>query len=378
MSCNFLELAVPGVRALSPYPPGKPIEELAREQGLAEENIVKLASNENPLGPSPKAVKAIAQSMADLSRYPDGNGFVLKEALAKKLEVSQDQLTLGNGSNDVLVLLAEAFLGADRSAVFSEYAFVVYPIAVKVVGAEAIVVPAKNWGHDLDAMASAIKGNTRIVFLANPNNPTGTCFSKDEFAVFMGQVPEDVLVVLDEAYFEYRDGSHLFNGVALDGVVMLQDYPNLVITRTFSKAYGLAGARIGYSVSHPDIANALNRIRQPFNTNLPAQYAAVATLNDADYLQQSIEVNQVGMVQLEQGLEGLGLSWIPSAGNFITVDFARDAMPVYQKLLREGVIVRPVANYGMPHHLRISIGLPDENQRCLDALTTVLVSSEVL
>ena len=373
MSCDFLKLAVAGVRKLRPYPPGKPIEELARERGLAEENIVKLASNENPLGPSPKAVEAIADTMMDLARYPDGNGFALKEALSKKLKVSADQITLGNGSNDVLVLLAEAYLTPETSAVYSEYAFVVYPIAVKAAGATANVVPAKDWGHDLPAMAEAIDSNTRIVFLANPNNPTGTSFQEKEFREFMARVPEQVLVVLDEAYFEYQSGKK-----RLDGVALLSEYPNLVITRTFSKAYGLAGARVGYAVSHPQIADVLNRIRQPFNTNLPAQHAAIACLKDNSYLQQSIEVNRIGMIQLEQGFKALNLTWIPSAGNFITVDFGRDAMPVYQALLNQGVIVRPVANYGMPNHLRISVGMPDENALCLEALSAVLAQGELL
>ena len=373
MSCDFLELAVAGVRELKPYPPGKPIEELAREQGLAEEDIVKLASNENPLGPSPKAVEAIAETMIDLARYPDGNGFALKEALSAKLKVSADQITLGNGSNDVLVLLAEAYLTPEASAVYSEYAFVVYPIAVKAAGAKAHVVPAKDWGHDLPAMARAIDDSTRMVFLANPNNPTGTRFQEKEFREFMARVPGQVLVVLDEAYFEYQAGKKKLNGIAL-----LSEYPNLVITRTFSKAYGLAGARVGYAVSHPQIADVLNRIRQPFNTNLPAQHAAVASLKDADFLQQSIEINRIGMAQLEQGLKAMNLTWIPSAGNFITVDFGRDAMPVYQALLKLGVIVRPVANYGMPHHLRISVGMPDENTRCLEALAAVINQGELL
>ena len=370
MSCDFLELAVPGVKSLSPYQSGKPIDELAREQGLSPDDIVKLASNENPLGPSTRAVMAIAESMSGLSRYPDGNGFSLKQTLAEYLRIDSSQLTLGNGSNDLLVLLAEAFLNPEASAIYSEFTFVVYPLAVKATGAEGVQVPALDWGHDLPAMAAAIKDNTRLVFLANPNNPTGTSFSKESFVDFMAQVPETVLVVLDEAYFEYNSGDNL-----LDGVVLLQTYPNLIVSRTFSKAYGLAGARIGYTVSSPEVADILNRLRQPFNTNLPAQAAAVATLRDEEYLQDSIEVNSAGMDQLEQGLQSLKLSWIPSSGNFITVDFGQDAMPIYQALLKKGVIVRPVANYGMPHHLRISIGLPEENQRCLEALGQVLEKS---
>ena len=249
MSCDFLELAVPGVRGMSPYQPGKPIEELAREQGLKVEDIVKLASNENPLGPPPSAVKAMTESLAELARYPDGSGFLLKQALAEKLKVSPEQLTMGNGSNDVLVLLAESYLDADSSAVYSQYAFVVYPLAVKAVGAEGIVVPALNYGHDLEAMADAIKENTRIVFLANPNNPTGTSFSEQALLGFLDRVPENVIVVLDEAYYEYGVGGDL-----PDGIQLLDRYPNLVVTRTFSKAYGLAGARVGYSISNPEVA----------------------------------------------------------------------------------------------------------------------------
>ncbi|USE39099.1 histidinol-phosphate transaminase [Endozoicomonas sp. SCSIO W0465] len=367
MSCNFLELAVPGVKEMSPYQPGKPIEELAREQGLRVEDIVKLASNENPLGPPPSALQAMTESLVELARYPDGSSYLLKQALAEKLRVAPEQLTLGNGSNDVLVLLAESFLDTNSSAVFSQYAFVVYPLAVKAVGAEGIVVPALNYGHDLDAMAEAIQENTRMVFLANPNNPTGTCFSEQGLFGFLGKVPEDVIVVLDEAYFEYGLGGDLPNGSEL-----LDRYSNLVVTRTFSKAYGLAGARVGYSISNPDIADVLNRLRQPFNLNLPAQAGAMAALGDDAYLQQSIAINQQGMKYLEQGLAGLGLDWIPSSANFVTVDFKRNAMPIYEGLLSRGVIVRPVASYGMPEHLRISIGLPEENRRCLDALGQIL------
>lgn len=369
MSRDFLELAVPGVKSLSPYQPGKPIEELAREQGLGVGEIVKLASNENPLGPPPSAVKAMVGAMVDLARYPDGSGFVLRQALSEHLGVAPDQVTLGNGSNDVLVMLAEAFLDSSSSGMYSEFAFVVYPLAVGAAGAQAIVVPAADWGHDLEAMAEAVRPDTRMIFLANPNNPTGTAFSRDELVAFLDRVPPEVIVVLDEAYFEYASAPE-----QPDGVALLEAYPNLVVTRTFSKAYGLAGARVGYSVSSPEIANVLNRLRQPFNVNLPAQLGAAAALGDKDYLSQSVEVNQTGMAQLEEGLRALGLSWIPSSGNFITVDMKTDAMPVYQALLTQGVIVRPVANYGMPEHLRISIGLPEENQRCLEALEQVLAS----
>ena len=368
MSCDFLELAVPGVRSMNPYQPGKSVAELAREQGLPVDDIVKLASNENPLGPPPSAVKAMADALAELARYPDGSSFALKQALAEKLAVTPKQLTVGNGSNDVLVLLAEAFLDHHSSAVYSQYAFVVYSLAVQAVGAHGIVVPARDYGHDLEAMAAAVKENTRMIFLANPNNPTGTCFNEQQLLAFMDNIPPAVLVILDEAYFEYGLGGDLPNGIALLG-----HYPNLVITRTFSKAYGLAGARVGYSVSSPVISDVLNRLRQPFNLNLPAQSGAVAALHDDAYISRAIEVNQQGMACLEQGFRRLGLSWIPSAGNFITVDVQRDAMEIYQRLLAKGVIVRPIGGYGLPNHLRISIGLPDENRRLLAALADVLV-----
>lgn len=366
MGCDFLDLAVPGVRSLHPYQPGKPVEELAREQGMSADSIVKLASNENPLGPSPASLDAIGRSIADLTRYPDGNLFNLREALSKKLGVTQDQITFGNGSNDVLVLLAECYLREGFSAVYSEYAFVVYPIAVRASGAESIVVPARNWGHDLDAMAEAIRPDTRMVFLANPNNPTGTSFSEAELLAFMSKVPDNVLVVLDEAYFEYAvDETHP------DGISLLSRFDNLVVTRTFSKAYGLAGSRLGYAVSNPVIANVLNRLRQPFNVNSLAESAAVAVLNDEDYLERSREVNTSGMKQVTEGLSRLGLDFIPSTGNFVTFDAGMDGVECYQQLLKEGVIVRPIANYGMPGHLRVSIGLKEENQRFLEALAKV-------
>ena len=363
MSCDFLALALPEIQSLQPYQPGKPIEELAREQGLAVEAIVKLASNENPLGPPPSALAAMQDAFTDLSRYPDANGFYLKQALAAKYGIDAGQITLGNGSNDVLVLLAECYLGAGASAVYSEYAFFVYSLVTKAAGAEGIEVPSADWGHDLDAMIAAIRPDTRMVFLANPNNPTGTGFDNSALLAFLKRVPEQVLVVLDEAYVEYGQGGGDGNSMAL-----IETFPNLIVTRTFSKAYGLAGCRLGYSMSHPDIADILNRLRQPFNVNSLAQVAAVAALGDEDYLASSRAINQQGVAQLQQGLTELGLEYIPSFGNFLCVDMKQDALPVYQKMLARGVIVRPVANYKMPQHLRISIGLPDENQRCIDVM----------
>lgn len=367
MSCDFLALAQPGVQKLSPYVPGKPVDELARELDLDPAKIVKLASNENPLGPSTKVIEAIRGELAEMTRYPDGNGFVLKSKLAERCGVGSAQVTLGNGSNDILDLVARAYLAPGLNAVFSQYAFAVYPISTQAVGAEGRAVPAKDWGHDLEAMLAAIDANTRVVFIANPNNPTGTWFGPDALERFLSRVPASVLVVLDEAYIEYAEGDEL-----PDGLTYLARYPNLLVSRTFSKAYGLASLRVGYAISSVQVADVLNRVRQPFNVNSLALAAACAALDDAEYLAEGKRVNDAGMQQLQDGLHALGLNWIPSKGNFLAVDMRREAGPLYQALLAEGVIVRPVAGYGMPQHLRISIGLPQENARFLEALAKVL------
>jgi histidinol-phosphate aminotransferase len=365
LSCDFTALANAGIQGLSPYQAGKPIEELQRELGL--DHIIKLASNENPLGPSPRAVEACARAARDLTLYPDSNGFELKQALAHRFDLDPAQITLGNGSNDLLDLIARVFLTPGTSAVFSQYGFVVYPIATQACGARAIVTPARDWGHDLDAMAAAIEADTRLVFIANPNNPTGTWLGRDALRAFLQRVPEQVVVVLDEAYTEYVDDPAFPNGLELLG-----EFPNLVVTRTFSKAYGLAALRVGYSASSPVIADLLNRVRAPFNVNALALAAAVAVLDDADYLRRSVANNRVGLQQLAQGCQRLGLSFIPSVGNFITVELPGEALPVYQKLLHEGVIVRPLQPYRMPRHLRVTVGLPEESERFLAALQKVL------
>lgn len=367
MTKNFKSLALPGVQHLKPYQGGKPIEELERELGI--QGAIKLASNENPMGLSPVARKAIESSLVDVARYPDGNGYYLKCKLAEKLGVSPDQLTLGNGSNDVLDLLTRGFLDAEHSAIFSQHAFVIYQLAVTAQGAESIIVPAKNWGHDLEAMANAIDEHTRLIFIANPNNPTGTWVDIDMIEALMEKVPWNIIVVVDEAYFEYVDIAGYDSALSL-----MSKYPNLVITRTFSKAYGLASLRVGYAVSHPDVADILNRIRQPFNINSMALAAALAILDDQDYLERSIEINRLGYQQLVSGFEQLGLSFIPSAGNFIAVEIPGDTQAMYQRLLEQGVIVRPISLYEMPNHLRVSIGLPEENQRFLDVLGKLLDS----
>ncbi|MFQ5546126.1 MAG: histidinol-phosphate transaminase, partial [Acidiferrobacterales bacterium] len=339
MVVDPLSLAVPGVRGLRPYEPGKPIEELEREYGIR--NAVKLASNENPLGPGPKAVAAIRDWLPELGRYPDGNGFALKGALADKLAVAPEQLTLGNGSNEVLELIARAFVLPDNEVVFSEHAFAVYALVTQAVGATARVIPTRDWGHDLEAMARAIGPRTRVVFIANPNNPTGTWVSRQELEQLLQSTPTDVLVVVDEAYFEYVDERNYPNSVP-----WVDRWPNLVVTRTFSKVHGLAGLRVGFGVSRPEIADLLNRVREPFNVNSLALTAAQAALGDDTHVSQSVAMNRAGMMQLSQAFADMGLTYIPSVGNFIAVDVGRSGAEIYGQLLREGVIVRPVANYG--------------------------------
>ena len=371
MSCDYKALANRGVQHLQPYQAGKPTSELERELGLR--NIVKLASNENPLGLSPK-VKAALQSLLELpasdegvSRYPDANGFYLKTCLAEKLGCEVNQITLGNGSNDVLEILARTFVDSYHEVIFSEHAFVVYPLVTMAIGAQPVAVPAKDYGHDLDAMAAAISEKTKMIFIANPNNPTGTFLAKEALIQFLTKVPEQVMVVLDEAYYEY-----VADEDKAPSTQWLRQYSNLVVTRTFSKAYGLAGLRVGYAVSSADIADLLNRVRQPFNCNSMSLTAAQAVLEDKDYLTESIAVNKQGMAQLTQAFNELGLSYIPSKGNFITVDVQQDGTGVYDKLLHEGVIVRPIGGYGLPNHLRVSIGTTSENARFVEALKKVL------
>jgi histidinol-phosphate aminotransferase len=363
---TLAELAPAHIRAIAPYQPGKPISELAREMGLDEADIVKLASNENPLGLSPRARAALSAEIDGLALYPDGNGFALKHAIAAKLGVGLDQIVLGNGSNDVLEMAARAFLMPGQSAVFSEHAFAVYPLAVQAVGAAGIAARAVNFGHDLAAMRAAIRPDTRMVFIANPNNPTGTLLTADALHGFLKSVPETVAVVLDEAYVEFLDPAE-----RAPSVTWLAEFANLVVTRTFSKAYGLAGLRVGYALARPEVADMLNRVRQPFNVNSLALSAAAAALDDADFLAESKRINDAGMAQLTDGFKALGLDWIPSAGNFVCVRVG-DAGSVFQTLLRKGVIVRPVANYGMPEYLRVSIGLDWQNARFLTALREIL------
>ncbi|MCX8113478.1 MAG: histidinol-phosphate transaminase [Burkholderiaceae bacterium] len=357
------------VRAIAPYQAGKPIEELAREFGLDARDIVKLASNENPLGMPESAKRAIVAAMDELGRYPDSNGFALKAALSSKFGVPPDWITLGNGSNDILELAAAAMLAPGRSCVYAQYSFAVYPLATQARGARAIVVPARDYGHDLDAMLAAVAPDTRLMYVANPNNPTGTFVDADRVGAFLARIPRDVVVVLDEAYNEYLPAALRF-----DSTQWVRRYPNLLVSRTFSKAYGLAGLRVGYGIAQPELTDLLNRVRQPFNVNTAAQAAAVAALDDAEFLARSDEVNRQGMAELTAAFGRLGLAYLPSYGNFVLVKVG-PAAKVYQELLKRGVIVRPVANYALPEWLRVTIGLPGENAKFLHALPEALAAA---
>jgi histidinol-phosphate aminotransferase len=358
------------VRAIAPYQAGKPIAEVAREFGLDEASIVKLASNENPFGLPESSKRAMAAAAAELGRYPDANGFELKAALAARYDVPADWITLGNGSNDILEIAAHAFVQPGQAVVYSQYSFIVYALTTQGIGARAIEVPALEFGHDLDAMAAAIDADTRLVFIANPNNPTGTFIPAGQMAAFLDRVPAHVVVVLDEAYNEYLAPEHQF-----ESAQWVRQYPNLVVSRTFSKAYGLAGLRVGFAIGQPVLTDLMNRIRQPFNVNSLAQAAAVAALNDQPFLAKGAQNNADGYRQLVAAFEELQLDYVPSFGNFVLVKVGSDdaaGARVNLALLKQGVIVRPVGNYGLPQWLRISIGLPEENAIFIEALTKAL------
>lgn len=367
MSDNFLTIANAGIRALRPYQAGKPIEELERELGI--QNIIKLASNENPFGIAESAKQAIINHLNCLNIYPDSNGFLLKQAIAKKFSVKPQQITLGNGSNDLIELIARTFIHDNDEVIFSQYTFIVYPLVCQALNACSVVTPAKAWGHDLAAMLAAITSKTKVIFIANPNNPTGTFLEKAALLQFIQQVPKHILIVLDEAYTEYTPIDR-----RAPSLQWVNDYNNVIVCRTFSKAYGLAGLRIGYAVSCDENNDILNRVRQPFNCNSLALVAAQAVLHDQHYLTQSVENNHIEYKRFETFCQQQQLTYIPSMGNFITIDFARSAEPIYQRLLHNGIIVRPIAGYGMPNHLRVSIGLPEENNRFMQVLQQILSS----
>lgn len=363
---SLCDLAPEYIRAIAPYQGGKPISELAREMGLNEADIVKLASNENPLGMSPKAMMAVEGAIEDIARYPDGNAFALREAVSRQYGVAASQIVFGNGSNDILELAARAFLQPGDEAIYSQHAFAVYPLVTQAVGAKGVVVPAKEYAHDLDGFLKAITPKAKLVFIANPNNPTGTLIKKDALKAFLDAAPEHMLVLLDEAYDEYLNETDKSEAIS-----WLAQYPNLIISRTFSKAYGLAGLRVGFGLMQAEIADIMNRVRQPFNVNSIAQAAAVASLADDDFVARSYAANQAGMAQLTQGLRKLELEYIPSYGNFVSFK-VKNAAQVNHELLKNGVIVRPVANYEMPDYLRVSVGLFSENAKFLQALEKIL------
>ncbi len=368
---DYSDLAVPGVRELTPYTPGKPISELEREYGVSES--IKLASNENPLGASPLALEAMRGELDDIWLYPDANGFELKRRLAEKHGLDPACITLGNGSNDVLVFLAQAFLRPGLESVFSQYAFAVYPIATQMVGATARIAPAHGadhpmaLGHDLKAMYERVGNDTRLVFVANPNNPTGTWLDGARLKDFVASLPPHVICVIDEAYVEYNEGAR-----ATDASTWLEAFPNLVVTRTFSKAYGLAGIRVGYALSNPGITDLLNRVRPAFNVNSLALAGAAAALDDEDFLHRTREMNREGMQWLTNAFTERGLKVIPSAANFLLTGFNRPGGELNEAFLRRGVIIRPVGNYGLDNYLRITIGTPEQNRRLVEALDEVL------
>lgn len=362
---QFFSRATPGVKGLRPYQPGKPLDELEREYGIT--NAVKLASNENPLGPSPAAIESIQAHLIDLARYPDGNGFRLKNALGQKYDLLPGQITLGNGSSDAIEFVIRALVNPGDEVIFSQYSFAMYPILTQMVSGKAVVTPAKDWGHDLNAMANAVTEKTKIIFIANPNNPTGTWLSANDIESFLNSVPTHVVVVIDEAYYEYLNEPEYDTAMK-----WLDRYPNLMVTRTFSKAFGLAGLRVGYGASHPELADLLNRVRPPFNVNSLALEAATIALDDAEHLRQSVELNHSGLKYICSEFESMGLTYIPSVGNFVAVDVGRSDAQVFDDLLHRGVIVRPVGNYDMQNHIRVTVGTQQENERFIAALKKVL------
>lgn len=370
------------LKAIAPYQPGKPIADIARAYGFQEDQVVKLASNENPLGMSPKGREAMLKAAGDLGRYPDGNGFGLKQALARRFGLSTQTITLGNGSNDILELVAHAFLAPGKESLMSDHSFAVYALASQAVGATLVSVPAQSHdlGHDLDGFARRITDNTAVVWVANPNNPTGSFIPGARLESFIAGLPASVLVVLDEAYTEYLSEDETYPAFE-----WVQRYPNLLVSRSFSKAYGLAGLRVGYGVASAEVTDLLNRVRQPFNVNSLALAAAEASIFDDDFLARSAELNRQGMQQIQQGLQALGIGWLRSWGNFLLIDLqaAHPTVPgagarVYEALLSKGVITRPVANYGLPGYLRVSIGTRDENEAFLKAMPFALETLKTL
>lgn len=361
-----IKLSVPKhIETLVPYPPGKPIEELERELGIS--GSIKLASNENPLGPSPKALAAIERAVKNLHRYPDGSGYYLRQKLSAKYGFAPSQFVLGNGSNEIIELLLRTFLSPGDEVLTSTTSFAVYAIITQAMGAKITEVPMKELRFDLDAIAQHLTERTRVVFLTNPNNPTGTYNTRVEVEAFLAHVPDDCLVAIDEAYFEFVDAPDYPNGFEL-----LPRYPNLVVVRTFSKIYGLAGLRLGYAVADSRLVDYINRVRQPFNVNALALAAGEAALDDDEFVQLSRENNRCGLAYLYTQLDRLGLRYVPTAANFFLIEGPVPGKTIYDRLLREGVIVRPLVNYGLPQYFRVNVGTPDENRRFIAALEKIL------
>ena len=356
----------PNLQAVPVYQPGRPIEEVARELGLPADDIIKLASNENPLGPSRLAVAAMRKALAQVNLYPDGNAFYLKQKLAAKLGVTPANLILGNGSNEILEFIGHALIVPGAEVVVSQYCFAVYPIVTALFGGKLVVVPAKDYGHDLDAMLAAITPNTRVVFVANPNNPTGTSARPEDLARFVAAVPENVVLALDEAYLEFLD-----QPLDLLSDIRSSRKPNLLLMRTFSKIYGLAGLRLGYGIGHPDLIAELEKIRQPFNINSIAQAGALAALDDTAHVEKTRRTNSRGLKFYARAFRKLGLEFVPSSANFILVRVG-DGQRVFNEMQRLGVIIRPMGGYQLPEWVRISVGTAKENKRCLEALKTAL------
>lgn len=359
----------PALADLPVYLPGRPIEEVARELGLPAESIIKLASNENPLGPSPHALAAMQRILPHLHLYPDGSAFHLKRRLADSLGLRPENLILGNGSNEIIEFVGHAFLRPGAEIVVSQYCFAIYPIIAKMMGARVVTVPARDFGHDLAAMRAAITPATTVMFVANPNNPTGTLASPEDIAALVDAVPPHVLLVMDEAYIEFLE-----RPTDLLPRLRVGRAPNLLLMRTFSKIHGLAGLRLGYGIAQPDLVAVLERVRQPFNINALVQAAALAALDDSEHVARTRSNNAAGLAHLEQELVRLGLPIVPSAANFVLVRVG-DGQRVFVELQKRGVIVRPMAGYGLPEYIRISVGTPTENQRFLDALRDVLARS---
>jgi len=365
MGYDYKALANKYIQNLTPYQPGKPIEEVERELGI--KNVIKLASNENPLGASPKALAAALMALQKAHIYPDGSYYTLCHELANFLKISPKQITVGNGSDSIIELIARCYLAPGDHAIISEYAFFIMALAVKISGAIPKIVPAKHYAHDIDGMLKAVDSKTRIIFVANPNNPTGTYINKKEFATLMQAIDPKILVVIDEAYYEYSKVDDY-----PDTVAVVNKYPNLIITRTFSKAYGLAGMRLGYAISSPEIADILNRTRLAFVVSSITVAAGIAALQDTEHLRQVQMLTIAGLQQIQDGLRKMNIDYISKLGNFITFDTKTDALKIYQELLLKGIIVRPLLPYNMPSFLRVSVGTPQQNSLFLQALEEVM------